>query len=475
MLAALGWVLILAFCTACVDETQTPVPPDWRGIDPIFREYYEFLGGEEMLGQAVSPPYQEGSATSQFVEKGKLIYNPDAPALSLFRLAPLGLEMRVEEPPVPQPNQPGIPYMNGHTIHPDFMPLYEKLGPTTVGRPITELRYNPLRKRYEQFFENLGFYRLEGTDQIGLLAYGLWACDHSCREGGGSPDAEMDIQYYIDPLFHDYVNGKGADFTGFALTDLYLASDGKKEQILENVVLYEQSQGQVDLRPLAEKLSIYPETPRESSNDPNMYFYVVDGNKGYEIPKYFLDYITQHGGFETFGAPISHYAPFIGATYHQCFARLCLVYNPSAVEGAKVRPEPLGYAFKVLYYDGMNLTPVQSTTTPAPPQVPGTEVLLQVWYQYPAIASNQAQEIGAVLTQNDQPVSNVILSLDVTHPDGSHESHLFPPTDNKGHTSLRIAPIDGSNSTLVPFKVCIEMQGGIKFCVGDSYVIWNNP
>ena len=48
-----------------------------------------------------------------------------------------------------------------------------------VGKPPTELHYNPETQRYEQYFENLGMYWLEseGPEHVRLLNYGAWKCD----------------------------------------------------------------------------------------------------------------------------------------------------------------------------------------------------------------------------------------------------------------------------------------------------------
>ena len=402
-----------------------------------------------------------------------MVFDPSAPVTRRFSMASLGSQMGLEEPSVPAPKVLGVPYLNGHTINPVFLSYYEKLGAHIIGEPISELRYNPLRKRYEQFFENLGLYRKEGSDEVGLLAYGAWACDFKCRTSNVNADRKMDIYQPIDPAFHDYVERMGADFTGFGLTEAYTAKDGNKEQVLENVVVAAYPDQKVDLRPLADKLSIQPETPRPYSGDPNNYFYATDGDKGYEIPKELWDYVLQHGGIEIFGPPITHYAPLFGTAYHQCFAKLCLAYNLSATDGARVRPEPLGYAYKVLYY---GLEPVPTATSTPLPTIEGQrEVVLQVWVRYPAIDSSQAQEVGAIVLENDLPIADGLLGLVLTLPDGRQQTYPFPPTNEKGMTGLRIPPITGSNGTLVPYRVCLEMQQGIRFCVAESFVIWNNP
>jgi hypothetical protein len=81
-----------------------------------------------------------------------------------------------------------------------------------------------------------------------------------------------------------------------------------------------------------------------------MYFFPVQGaDLGYEIPVYFWDYIGLHGGTAVFGPPITHYTLLSGVIFHQCFRNLCLMYDQGANEQARIRPEPFGYAYKMLY------------------------------------------------------------------------------------------------------------------------------
>lgn len=380
--ATLTVALLLVSCLgwACA-KPPTPNPAlEFAGqfqVDPVFRAYYDYHGGEERLGKAISPPRKEGSATVQFLETGKMVFDPNAPANRKFRMAPLGQELAVREPDTPPPTNPELHYLNGHTISPDFYPLYEKLGADMVGLPLTEEKFNLIRKRHEQYFENLGFYRIEGTTEVHLLAYGTRACGEKCSTGASLSQATIDIQSYIDPVFQGFVNQYGADLTGFALTDAYTSSDGKWEQILENVVLVADSRinpQSVSLRPLSEKVHIMVEEPRIQSGDPQMNFYPVQGNKGYEIPLYFWNYIQKHGGVQVTGLPITHYALLLGQVYHQCFTYLCLTYDQSASEQARVRPEPLGYAYRVLYYKAPE--EANATATGAPATEPGQQPYL---------------------------------------------------------------------------------------------------
>ena len=338
-------------------------------IDPMFEEPYEFWGGKEVFGVPISPSQIDGNITTQYFVAGKFIFDKDAPTMSLYRLAPLGLEMGVQEPAVAPPDDPETHYVFGHTIAPEFYPLYQKLGANVVGKPLTEPRYNLIRRRKEQLFENLGFYTIEGSAKVRPLAYGIWACGEKCSYELVAGQSAIDISSYIDPAFDSFVRNLGADFTGFALADAYQTEDGKWEQILENVVLVADQQAnpeEIKLRPLSEKLDIPVDTPLSRTGAPDRYFYTVDGGNGYEIPVLFYEYIEKHGDITLFGPPVTHYRHLEDQIYHQCFQYLCLMYDPSAAQDARVRPEPLGYAYHVLYYQPTTKQESEISTPEAP-------------------------------------------------------------------------------------------------------------
>jgi hypothetical protein len=536
LIACLGW--------ACSKTPASNSPYDFAGqfqVDPVFRAYYNYHGGEELLGKAISPPRKEGSLTIQFLESGKLVFDPNAPERSRFRMAPLGLENAVREPDTPPPTNPAFHYSNGHTIAPEFYPLYETLGADMVGKPLTEEKLNLIRKRHEQFFENLGFYRIEGTTEVHLLAYGSWVCLDKCLESSPLSQNSIDILSYIDPVFQGFVNQYGVDMTGFALTGAYASSDGKWEQIFENVVLAADSRinpQSVALRPIAEKVHIMVEEPRSPSGDPEMYYYPVQEkeNKGYEIPLYFWDYIQKHGGVPVVGVPVTHYSLLAGQVYHQCFTNLCLIYDPSAVEHARVRPEPLGYPYRVLYYSSPEHTNTLTTSTPAsgsgmgpypspvikptelqpstlgnetaveptplsfptagptavapsaaplmteigigqPPAVSGSqrEIDMQVWERYLVVGQQQGQEISIWVVENDRSMVGLQAEVTVKMPDGSEQIFPMPLTNARGQASLLLPAIEAPNGTIVPYKACILATADTRFCIADFFVIWNTP
>jgi hypothetical protein len=250
----IAFTLLILLLGAC-QPTEIPTPSNQTNsqssnqsaesypIDPLFNDLYTYLGGEPVLGPAISPLIESGELKSQYVEAGLLTYDPRATESDRFQLAPIGLTLGVEEPPVPNPGVPGERYLNGHIISPDFLPLYEKLGGARfVGQPLTEANRNPETGRVEQFFENLGFYRIESepTGQVHLLSYGVSACAERCRYASNTnslPEQQGDLP---EP-FGIAATQLGPNFTGRPLTQPLVAADGSTEVVFENVVLVDRN------------------------------------------------------------------------------------------------------------------------------------------------------------------------------------------------------------------------------------------
>lgn len=514
-------ILLVALLVACDQEDVAPDPllnKEYE-VEPPLREHYEKIGGVGILGPAISPMYIEDNVKYQYVVAGLLVYDPQAADVDRFHLSPLGLEMDIAEPPIPPPESGDGHYIDGHIIFEDFLPLYRKMGGARiVGRPITEVHYNPEKGRFEQFFENLGFYMMEGEspEEAKCLAYGPWKCDESCRQPALGNSVVL-LPKQVGDEFVDAVARLGSDFTGFALTDTTLTPDGYIEQVFENVVLVSDPNqpSRVFLRSIAERLDITPDPLVGPKDDTNFYFYEVQGNLGYNIPKHFLDYIALHGGMEASGPPIGELAQTNDYVYRQCFKNLCLEEHYTRSGDVSVRPAPTGYQYKIFppLPVGQPLAPVENTqpqlvqeqpeiqpqapypspgqeldenqqeenlqVEPAPQAVmedtqnsQARELSLKVWETNPAVSSNQSQEIGVSVFVNNEPVEMVEPDLVLELPDGSKQTYYMLPTGTNGQTWIQLDPVNASPGTLIPYEVCIyNLDESGKFCVRDSYLI----
>jgi len=478
ILIVLMYTLISA-CTSREVESSFLVSPEGTyPVDPAFKEFYDYMGGLKILGYAISPMFQQGVRKFQYVESGCLEYDANAPYNERFTLSPLGKEMNVEEPPVPDPKQENELYLNGHVVYAGFVPLYQNLGGgKRVGFPLTEIHYNSELKRYEQFFENLGFYWQENDPpgKVSLLAYGTWKCDSYCRFQGIS-NATINFPNLLnvpgDEYFKQEYEKLGIDFAGHVLSEPYQAIDGKWEQIYENVVLVADPNqpSKVYLRPIPGELGVLVQPPITASNLKGMVFWPVKGELGYNVPQPFLDYLNAHGGIKVSGEPISELFLTNDQVFRQCFTNLCLDYflRTTTPESLRIRPANLGYAYldthqRTLGKDNFLLAQSAHALT------------LQVWERYPVISSKERQEIGAGVFEGIKPLSKVEPILVVYYPDGKEGIFIFPPTGEDGITFKRLEPIAGQNGTLVSYKVCISTLVKELFCVKDSFVIWLNP
>jgi len=487
-------VLIASILTGCgaFPNSETPtLTSNGYELDPVFWPMYKYWGGVDRFGQPISPVKIDGEVKTQFVEGCEMVFDNTKPKSEKYSFSPLGTKMVLEEQAVRRPKNPDIPFVDGHTTLPEFYALYEKLGPSLVGRPLTEPRHNLIRSRTEQFFENLGFYKIDGTDEVHLLAYGAWGCQGDCLSKKKGDPAIIDIQSYIDPIFRSFVDEVGADFTGFALTDLYLTQEGVWEQILENVVLQTDSRENpthIGLRPIVRELSIQGDDPRPSEHLQGAFFYVTRGeDKGYDILFPYWNYLSAKGKdrIELTGVPISHDSKFMGQTYHQCFENVCLQYDPTAAEAARVRPEPLGYGYKTAFYPARavqiakptNTNPLFSVTaTPPqekPRQPPKRAVSLRVWESYQTLEKKQNQQIQVWVLDNNQPVVNGIVRLTVSLPNSGDSEFEMPPTDTNGQSSLTLPKIKAANGVIIPYSACYVLNDELDVCVKDSFVIWD--
>jgi hypothetical protein len=439
-------------------------------VDPIFQEFYAYLGGGEVLGPAISPVHEEGGLRRQYVESGLMVYDPQATPSDRYRLAPLGKGFDLAEPRVPEPASTQGRYVAGHVIDPSFLPLYESLGGARfVGRPITEARHNPGKLRVEQHFENLGFYRLvdEPAGGAHLLAYGVLACDRSCRysaQSAGIPELRP-------PLPEPFISQEsilGLSFVGLTLSEPYEAPDGKLEVIFENIVLAAEpgAASSVIARPIVTLVGIEPQAMGSCQPQALSVCLPGEAGRGHMVPQLFEDYIQRHGGWALSGMPITEVYPLEVRVYRQCYNNLCLDFDLDAPDSERLQPVPLGETYKELYYDRLRRGQFEEDFQ---------DVHVLIWEQQPTVASGQPQEIGVTLTEAEIPLVNREPILNLTLPDNRLESYRFPPTDEGGKTVLQIPGVEAPNGTLIPYEVCLVGVYGKTFCVGENYLIWNLP
>jgi hypothetical protein len=441
--------------------------PGTYPVDLLFSDFYLALGGEATLGPVISPVSTTEGQTKQFTEAGLMIFDPSVAKSSRFALAPLGLELGVGEGELLGKAYRTGRIINGHLVIAEFLEEYERLGGARfVGRPISEAYYNPEKDRVEQYFENLGFYRLDAESKIRMMPYGAYACDRNCRNQ--EPSAGIPIRQPIlpDPFLKKTFE-LGLPFVGKPLTGFHFAPDGMYEVIFENLVLVadHETPNEVYVRPIAESIGTHAQNPTYPQNSSLSIFYEIEGGMGYNIPIYFIEYLDLYGGMQVAGEPISEVYSHEAGVYRQCFTNLCLQFNLNLEGEQRLRPIPLGTEYKAVNYESVrNFEASQELD----------HLDLKVWEKDTFVSSKGLQEIHVALVEDGKPLVNYELVLIVTMPDGSQRRAYFQPSDENGRTSIKLAPIEAPSGTLIAYKVCLFWMDAEPRCAGDNYLIWNS-
>ena len=345
LILGMAILLLVSGCASGSGAAATVVPDGTYPVESEFREFYNLLGAEKTLGYAISPRIADGSIQIQYTEAALMRYDASGAPGQKLSLAPLGLELRLKDQPIVLPDQSGERIIDGYLIYDEFVPLYDALqGARFAGRPLTQVRIDYARGRIEQYFANVGFYRLmkDPPKTVHLLAYGSWKCDAYCRFQGQESARVAPLPVFPEPLISS-LSRLGPDFTGRPLSEPYIAPDGMLEQVYENFVVYANpaSVRLVSLRSITAEVGFPPTDLVPKSEDDRLVFYPIEPGLGHHVPKVFEDFITLHGGLEISGMPATELFPFENL-YRQCFTNYCLDYDPSAAESLRIRPAPLG-------------------------------------------------------------------------------------------------------------------------------------
>ena len=436
-------------------------------IDPLFLEFYNALGGADILGQAISGAEKSDGRIKQYLENASMVFDPQSVDSERFQLEPLGLELNIlEAQDVGSAEKEGR-IVNGKLVISEFLDIYERIGGARfVGKPLTEARYNADKGRIEQYFENLGFYKLDVESRIRLMPYGAYICDSECRYREVSAAIPAKQPILPDPFLMKTLE-LGLEFVGKPLTGLHYASDGMQEVIFENLVLAAdpENPGEVRARPLTEKIGNHVQDLVSPQDSPLSEFIEIEGGKGFNVPIFFIDYLEKFGGMQISGLPISEvFSPEVGV-YWQCFANLCLQFDLNTDNDQRLRPVPLGAEYKAKVYDKIKDFSANQSME---------KVDLKVWEKGTFVSAEESQEIHVALYENGIPLKNCEPILIITMPDGSQRKTYFQPSSENGRTSLSLPAIKAPNGTLIAYQICLIDLDGEEHCVGDNYLIWNS-
>jgi len=479
---AAGWgvLLLTLLLTACAEgmgyEPAQGIVRSAYPVDPTFKEFYQTLGGEELLGPAISALEIREKLQCQFTERALMCFNPAVTDASRFGLYPLGRELGIQEEAHMAGIAPldGARIVDGFAIYEKFLPLYDRLyGARYVGSPLTEMRINQDLHRAEQFFENVGFYQNLGDPNgpVFLIPYGAYLCGGNCSYHLKEYWSIVKSNLTEQPFAGSLARLGGPAVFGSLLLKPQIAEDGNLQQVYANAIFYSppDDPSQVRLRSLPTMLG-YPVQPLvEPKIHEQLVFYEVENGLGHNVPRPFDAFVAMHGGRDLSGNPTSEVVLVPGKNlYQQCFENYCLIYDPAASDMLKVRMAPLGKE----YFDRF----------PAPENVQirnlfsSETINLLVSADRPNLNDNEEQYIRVLVQQREsgQPMERVEATLVLSFPDRPAVRAFFPPTDSSGMTVLIVAPqLNLANGSRVSYQICLNLPSERPLCAQDSYLIWN--
>lgn len=478
------WIFVLILGVVWLTSCSTPkaiasfTRPIYE-LDPVYRNLYHDMGGERMLGGVISVPFMIGEKKAQFVEKALLIFDPKGDAANTIQLESIGNQLGITEKPLHRPkNLPeGWLYINGHVVPKEFADVFIKLGGIErVGNPITEVHFNQYYRRYEQYFENLGLYRLKSDpiEVVYSLGYGEWLCGELCVQGNDGND-KIDINLAEEKLFLDFILKVGSEFSGYIIEENLV--DGSYEALLKNMFIKVEpgNPGQVKILPLSEMVGVQPDPPYQPMELPDMVFVPVDDQgRGFHVHKIVYEYIQSHGGLEISGKPIDKMETS-GTIYRQCFTNMCILVDPNS-DYEQVFPEALGYRYqRVFHRQEISIKETIDSVKSAENSyliLPDGE--LRVWEKFPSLPQDQVQVIHIEKRIKAGQTSRKMEGRLILQPPGQVEIVKNFKIPSEGNIELALPAIVVENATLIPYMVCV-FSDGQPDCLESEFVIWNSP
>ena len=399
-----------------------------------------------------------------------------------FYLAPLGSALELTWAELPKTdtdlNIEGVP------TQPEFYAYLYKYfkGTRFAGKPISPVIYNYQAQRVEQFFENLMLYHhfSDPIDEVHLMSLGHADCwqtqPEQCPYRPELDDPINDLVGSIETPYESVLAGLGdLKVFGRVLTPPYPTTDGRMEQIWENVVFTwpVDHPEQAHLFPLSDWMRMPGTVPGPQIyylSDGIIFFEVVDG-LGYHIPQVFDEFGAQHGGQALSGPPTGDYMlTDDGTAIRQCFENYCLIYDltPAMPNDLRVRLLPLGVAYRDQYYNAPEATPV------APLNL--TNATMIISEAQPEVTSEETQmiEVVAVDANSSRPLPDLQVRLQIKLQDGSLFEAFSPTTDADGRTSIEVPPQPGfQHGLVVGYQACLLIPEAEAVCQYGSYLIWD--
>ena len=383
VIIALGF--LVGACELVQDSDDTILTPQGTFlVDPLFQNFYAQIGGDQTVGPVISILQWRDHQQIQYVEAGLMVYDPLANPN--YYLDSVGLTLGYSDPPVSDPVAGGGLWIGGHIIYHKFIALYQYLGgAAVVGLPLTDVVYNEGKGRFEQHFENLGFYILADSteSEVHLLAYGVYKCDLVCHY---YPDFRAIVypQIQLPEPFQSMYYYLGSSFVGQTLTEPYLTAEGLTQVIFDNLVMVldPNNPNNVFALPIVELVGFDRRALVEPMNSSELVFFMIENSLGHNIPIIITNYLAQHGGLDIAGDPISDIFMLQEGVYRQCFTNLCLDYRPNMEENLRIKLSPMGSLYRAYFYNPIS----EAEQSLSPQEIENIEFL--IWENFTPISSD---------------------------------------------------------------------------------------
>lgn len=458
-LAPLGLVFGIA-----EPAVSNPGVPDHRYINGhvIYDDFvpmFERLGGVQVVGRPLTEArYNPDKDRVEQYFENLGFYAPDSQSGDEVRLLAYGAfacDRRCRY----QPEPASIPTLRPLLPEP-FASRVSQLGLSFVGRTLTEPYLNS-ENQIEIIFENLVLATTapvptaEGFD----LPIRLWL-PHILKQVMQDNDIELPFRIYL-PFIPANTSGEIKSDGSIHLRIYWHALMPPIRVLAQNGTF------DVFARPIVQELGIQPQPLVPPSEDPLLLFYPIEGELGHNVPIYFNDYLSRHGGSEISGDPITEVFLLQEGVFRQCFENLCLDFDTRAPEGERLSPAALGARYRDRFFrqTGDEFRKSQSLD----------DTRLQVWESQSFVSTHEVQIINVAVHENEVPLMNREPELMLTLPDKTQYEYHFPPTGEDGHSALEIPPVNAPNGSLIAYRVCLTVLSGDQLCVMDNYLIWNYP
>jgi hypothetical protein len=385
-----------------------------------------------------------------------MVYRPSAPTGEQFTFLALAQNFVTEDCTPEGLAISGQTTVGKHVIYDEFLVMFNRMGGLRfVGQPVTEVRINDEESRYEQYFENMGFYKLisDPPEAVHLLPYGLIECHRNEKLNcNGNFQNAMPEDFHPQPFLP--ILRRLGSLPGKPLSQVYLSPDSKYEQVYENVVLVfdPQNPRTISFRALPENVGFKAQAPVTLRNDERLSFWQTDGELGHNVPIPFITYIAEHGGPELSGQPISELFEVNGLR-QQCFSNYCLEYDPAAPKEYQIRPVNLGYEY--LKRQGFSLPDLQ----------------VRIWENFPVLKPGETQVLGVLVYNGtpNSPMKNVQPEVTIFLGGASTQKLTFPATSAAGRSFLNVP--GGKLPGLLEYEICVSWPGGAPVCEKDSWIV----